>query len=237
MIKVFKIAEQPITKTGIDLNAALDSPPRIFDAEQNAATELRRYFERGELPFFIVHASKNRLAWKFEPVAADFKKWLPIFIDGLKERTKQLRFIAENGCIEMIKKAGEMLPELIPAITLPAALALRTRDVPTMRVTVKILTLMLKGHPRVAEEMLPYINRILRPLFLVILKDSPDDLSVAVNDMLSLIEDRGGDNSVACIKYSIPIFDGQVNGYDGSIPLVKIPPSAKEVKRLPPKYR
>ena len=221
MIKVYKVAQQPDAKFKKD-QQALDRLPGIFDVEENPATELRRFFERGELPVFIVHSSRNTLGWKLEPSDGDLKTWLPIFIEGLKERTHPHRFIAEIGCMQMIEKGSEILPEMIPSLTLPIAHALRTGDFPTMRVTLKILILMLKTNPKVAEELLPFLNRILRPLFQILLKNHPDDLSVQVNDFLNLIELHGGETAVDCIKYSIPIFDGKITGYTGSTNFVKI---------------
>ena len=49
-------------------------------------TELRRFYERGDLPIQVDHGGVvNRLAWKVEIQKLDFHHYLPIFFDGLRE--------------------------------------------------------------------------------------------------------------------------------------------------------
>merc|ERR1719331_864617 len=49
-------------------------------------SELRRFYERGDLPIQIDHGGvANRLAWKVEISKLDFHHYLPIFFDGLRE--------------------------------------------------------------------------------------------------------------------------------------------------------
>ena len=49
-------------------------------------TELRRFYERGDLPCQIDHRGvTNKLAWKVEIDKLDFHHYLPLFFDGLRE--------------------------------------------------------------------------------------------------------------------------------------------------------
>jgi hypothetical protein len=60
-------------------------------------TELRRFYERGDLPCIIdqrgVH---NKLAWKVEIEKLDFHHYLPIFFDGLREVEHPYQFLARE---------------------------------------------------------------------------------------------------------------------------------------------
>ena len=67
-------------------------------------TELRRFYERGDLPIQIDHGGvANRLAWKVEIAKLDFHHYLPIFFDGLREEEEPYAFVAEQGVLDMLE--------------------------------------------------------------------------------------------------------------------------------------
>lgn len=67
-------------------------------------TELRRFYERGDLPIQVDHGGvANRLAWKVEIQKLDFHHYLPIFFDGLREQELPYAFVAEQGVMDMLE--------------------------------------------------------------------------------------------------------------------------------------
>lgn len=68
---------------------AKESPPKAaaYKKRPNPPnTELRRFYERGDLPINIDHAGvKSKLQWKVEISKLDYHHYLPIFFDGLRE--------------------------------------------------------------------------------------------------------------------------------------------------------
>eukprot|EP01029_Cantina_marsupialis_P012926 TRINITY_DN2862_c0_g1_i1.p1 TRINITY_DN2862_c0_g1~~TRINITY_DN2862_c0_g1_i1.p1 ORF type:complete len:220 (-),score=50.28 TRINITY_DN2862_c0_g1_i1:83-691(-) len=84
-------------------------------------TELRRFYERGDLPCHIDHKGvKNRLHWKYEIERLDYFHYLPIFFDGLREVEEPYKFIAEQGVYDMLNAGGskKVLP-VIPQLIIP----------------------------------------------------------------------------------------------------------------------
>ena len=82
-----------------DKGAVTTAPPKAgaFKRRHNPPnTELRRFYERGDLPCVIdqrgVH---NKLAWKVEIEKLDFHHYLPLFFYGLREQEEPYRFIAK----------------------------------------------------------------------------------------------------------------------------------------------
>ena len=84
-------------------------------------TELRRFYERGDLPISIDHRGvKNKIQWKVEVTKLDYHHYLPIFFDGLRENEEPYRFLAEQGVYDMLEHGGstKILP-VIPQLIIP----------------------------------------------------------------------------------------------------------------------
>lgn len=65
-------------------------PPKAgaFKPRDNPPNSLfRKVYERGDLPVSVSTGTKNEISWKVERVdALDFHHYLPIFMDGVRER-------------------------------------------------------------------------------------------------------------------------------------------------------
>ena len=48
-------------------------------------TELRRSYERSDLPIIIQQGARNKLSWKIEPARLDYHHFLPLFMSGIRE--------------------------------------------------------------------------------------------------------------------------------------------------------
>ena len=75
--------------------------------------------KRSFLFFFLVFAILFR--WKVDINRLDFQYYLPIFIDGLREKRDPFAFLALQGSKEMIDAAGknDKLLQVIPQLILP----------------------------------------------------------------------------------------------------------------------
>lgn len=50
-------------------------------------TDFRMFYDRGDLPVAIEHtAAGNKILWKAEIPALDLHHYLPIFVEGLREK-------------------------------------------------------------------------------------------------------------------------------------------------------
>jgi len=83
-------------------------------------TELRRYYERSDLPLVILQGARNKLQWKVTVPMLDYHHYLPVFFSGLREVEEPYRFIAEEGIYDMLHDGGEakVLP-VIPQLIIP----------------------------------------------------------------------------------------------------------------------
>ena len=49
-------------------------------------SEFRRFYDRGDLPIQIEHGSPNKIHWKIEVNKLDYHHYLPIFMEGIREK-------------------------------------------------------------------------------------------------------------------------------------------------------
>jgi hypothetical protein len=192
-------------------------------------TELRRYYERGDLPCIIdqrgVH---NKLAWKVDIQKLDFHHYLPIFFDGLREQEEPYRFIAREGVFDMLDQGGPKILPVIPQLIIPIKTALNTRAPDVMTLTLKVVQKLvladthLPGGGLIGQALVPYYRQILPVLN--IFKNSnrnlgdqfdygqrrhdvPGDL---IEETLQLLEEHGGEDAFINIKYLIPTYESCV---------------------------
>jgi hypothetical protein len=66
-------------------------------------TRLRRFYEDGLLPLAMEHKCvKNMLQWK-EPIQQlNYHRYLPVLVDGLRELEDPYRFMAFQGCMDLL---------------------------------------------------------------------------------------------------------------------------------------
>ncbi len=69
-----------------------------FQPKRIESSEFKRYYDRGDLPLKIDHqGSVNRIIWKGNVEELDYHHYLPIFFDGLREKSDPYRFLAILG--------------------------------------------------------------------------------------------------------------------------------------------
>lgn len=187
-------------------------------------TELRRFYERGDLPISIDHRGvKNKIQWKVEVTKLDYHHYLPIFFDGLRENEEPYRFLAEQGVYDMLMHGGstKILP-VIPQLIIPLKTALNTRDPMVLVRVLKVIQTLVDSGELIGEALVPYYRQILPVLNIFKNKnvntgDAIDysqqkrtNLGELVNETLEKLELTGGEDAFINIKYMIPTYESVV---------------------------
>lgn len=194
-------------------------------------TELRRFYERGDLPIQIDHGGvQNRLAWKVEIQKLDFHHYLPIFFDGLREVELPYAFVAEHGVLDMLETGAHKVLPVIPQLIMPIKTALNTRDRNVISKVLKILQFLVNcdvsisggGSGLIGQALVPYYRQILPVLNIFIndntnLGDSIDysqrkrrNLGELIVQTLEQLELHGGEDAFINIKYLVPTYQSVV---------------------------
>ncbi|CAD7928214.1 unnamed protein product [Amoebophrya sp. A25] len=188
-----------------------------------AATEFRRFYDRGDLPIQIFHgAAGGKIAWKVEIEKLDYHHYLPIFFDGLREREDPYRFLAVQGVYDMLAKGGSKILPVVPQLIIPIKTALNTRCEEIVCTTIKVLIQLVLSADMVGEALVPYYRQIL-PIFNIFkghtknVGDQMDysqrkrlNLGELVNEALEVFETHGGEDAFINIKYMIPTYESCV---------------------------
>lgn len=187
-------------------------------------TELRRFYERGDLPISIDHCGvKNKIQWKVEVTKLDYHHYLPIFFDGLRENEEPYRFLAEQGVYDMLEHGGstKILP-VIPQLIIPLKTALNTRDPAVLVRVLKVIQTLVDSGELIGEALVPYYRQILPVLNIFKNKNvntgdaidysqqKRENLGELVNETLERLELTGGEDAFINIKYMIPTYESVV---------------------------
>jgi len=202
-----------------------------FSARPNPPnTELRRYYERGDLPIQIDHGGvANRLAWKVEINKLDFHHYLPIFFDGIREQELPYAFIAEQGVLDMLEAAPHKVLPVIPQLIIPLKIALNTREREVVTKVLKILQALVNcdiavsgGAGLIGQALVPYYRQIL-PVLNIFINNNENlgdaiaygqrkklNLGELIIQTLEQLEIHGGEDAFINIKYLVPTYQSVV---------------------------
>jgi len=194
-----------------------------FNKRSIAPSEFRRFYDRGDLPIKVEHeGSMTKIGWKITPEQLDYHHYLPIFLDGLREKIDPYRFLAVMGTYEMLERGGSKILPVIPQLIIPIKTALNTRDPDVIQVTLKVLQKLVISGEMIGEAMVPYYRQIL-PIFNLYktknanLGDKIDygqrkkiNLGDLVQETLEMFEQTGGEDAFINIKYMIPTYESCV---------------------------
>lgn len=226
-ISVAPAAIKPVSKRKTSKTM---SHPAFSSRPNPPNTELRRFYERGDLPIQVDHGGVvNRLAWKVEIQKLDFHHYLPIFFDGLREVEQPYAFVGEQGVLDMLEAAPHKVLPVIPQLIIPIKTALNTRDKEVMVKTLKILQALVNcdvavsgGAGLIAQALVPYYRQILPVLNIFInnnnnLGDGIDysqrkrmNLGELIQQTLEQLEIHGGEDAFINIKYLVPTYQSVV---------------------------
>lgn len=220
-------------KLSIVKQAELKSKNKVTKIEQVPAirpnppnSELRRFYERGDLPIQIDHGGvANRLAWKVEIQKLDYHHYLPIFFDGIREQELPYSFVAEQGILDMIEAGSSKVLPVIPQLIIPLKLALNTRVKEIIFKVLKVLQLLVNcdaksngGNGLIGQALVPYYRQLL-PIFNIFINDTASlgdridysqrkggNLGEVMMRTLEQLELNGGEDAFINIKYLIPVY-------------------------------
>jgi Parkin co-regulated protein len=190
-------------------------------------TDLRRAYERGDLPLSIFHGVARRIQWSKHVRELDYHAFLPIFFDGLREVDEPFSFVAEEGTYDMLLHGGEdkILP-VIPELIVPLRNALNTRDPVIVVRVLKVVQTLVDISPRIGEALVPYYRNFLGLLAMWYsatptlaggdgidyAQQKRKELGALVRETLERLERSGGEDAFINIKYLIPTYESAVVG-------------------------
>jgi hypothetical protein len=193
-------------------------------------SELRRFYERGDLPIQIDHGGvANRLAWKVEISKLDFHHYLPIFFDGIREVEMPYAFVAEQGILDMLEAGAHKVLPVIPQLIIPIKTALNTREKEVIVKVLKILQALVNADVAVAggagligQALVPYYRQIL-PVFNLFINNNENlgdgidysqrkrkNLGMLIIETLEQLEIHGGEDAFINIKYLVPTYQSVI---------------------------
>jgi len=227
---------QPKTAFEIAAEKSKSRKPKMVTAAAFCArpnppnTELRRFYERGDLPIQIDHGGvANRLAWKVEIQKLDFHHYLPIFFDGLREVEMPYSFVAEQGVLDMLEAGAHKVLPVIPQLIIPIKTALNTREKPVIIKVLKILQTLVNcdvavagGSGLIGQALVPYYRQIL-PVMNIFINNTSNigdgidygqrrnaNIGELIHATLEQLELHGGDDAFINIKYLVPTYQSAV---------------------------
>eukprot|EP00798_Chlamydomonas_sp_ICE-L_P007378 gene7378-502_t len=135
------------------------------------ASIFRALYDNSTLDFTMVESGvglKNRLlwgrpvkrgmmVWGDRPSEVELAKWLPIFLEGIREYEEPYRFIAIMGSHDLVVEAGDQLHEFAADLVPPFKKALDTRMPTVVAVAVEVMDMILKQDPKVAKTWIYYL--------------------------------------------------------------------------------
>lgn len=194
-----------------------------YKRRETPASEFRKFYERGDLPIAVEHkALGNKIQWKVDIEKLDYHHYLPIFFDGLREKTEPYKFLARQGVFDMLDAGGSKILPVIPQLIIPVKTALNSRDPETICTMLRVLQQLVLSGEMIGEALVPYYRQIL-PIFNIFkarnknIGDSIDygqqkklNVGDLIQETLELFEVHGGEDAFINIKYMIPTYESCV---------------------------
>jgi len=193
---------------------------RMFDIHEAPATSFRRHYERGDIPIVVKHSgAKPSLEWKVDSSKLDYAYHLPLFIEGLLEKTSPYDTLAEIGVHDMIRANKNKLLPVVSRCIQPLKLCLNTKDPKTICKALLVLQAMLRTDERIGELLVPYYRQLLPVFRLFCAKNrnlgdrieysqrKRENLGDLIHETLELLESTGGPDAFINIKYLIPTYE------------------------------
>jgi len=152
----------------------------------------------------------------------DYHHYLPIFFDGLRELDEPYRFLATQGCFDLLEKGGSKILPTIPQLIIPIKVALNSRHPDIIISVLKILQSLVVSGELIGEALVPYYRQIL-PIFNLYKNKNNNSgdmieygqrkrnvLGDLIEESLNLFEIHGGEDAFINIKYMIPQYESCV---------------------------
>jgi hypothetical protein len=194
-----------------------------FNKREIPPTEFRRFYERGDLIVTVQHRGNGRrLHWKVDAEKLDYHHYLPIFFDGLRELEEPYKFIAEQGCYDLLAKGGSKILPTIPQLIIPLKTALNTRHPDIVCTVLRVLQKLVVSGDLIGEALVPYYRQLLPVLNMFKVRNlnigdgieysqrKQNNLGDLIHETLQLLEKHGGEDAFINIKYMVPTYESCV---------------------------
>ena len=204
-----------------DFSGGQSGPPKTHArrTRKSQPTQFQRFYVRGDIPVTIQHRAKRKLAWKVDISKLDYHHYLPLFFEGLREVEEPYKFIAFQGCTELLHRGGNKVLPVVPQLIIPLKEALNTRNPKVLCKVCQILTLLCSSSDLVGEALVPYYRQLL-PVFNLFISErknlgdqidygqrKKENLGDLISETLEMLERYGGEDAFINIKYMIPTFE------------------------------
>lgn len=168
------------------------------------------------------HRARLGLEFKAPIESLDVSYYLPIFIDGLRERKQPFRFVAQEGTMQLIHFGDRsQIIACLPELVYPIKFALESCDKPTIILALRVLQSLSSSGKDVAECLVPFYRQLLPALNRYKnhkrnLGDQMDfsqnkhdgrTLGETIEETLTLLEQTGGEDAFINIKYIVPTYE------------------------------
>lgn len=171
-------------------------------------SSFRLHYDRGDLPIIIEHQNGYKILWKEEDFEHfDYQLYLPIFVDGIREKTDPYRFLAIQGTFDLLNKIKDKILKVISQLIVPLKKALNTRDPEIIIITLKVIQRIATCSELAGIRLVPYFRQLLPILNVFITKnqnlgDKIDysqrkkmNIGDLIQETLEILEMNGGDVS------------------------------------------
>lgn len=197
-------------------------PVQPFEKRRNPPnSELRRYYERGDLPCVIIQGAVTTLKFKGVEISAlDYHHYLPLFVSGLREEEEPYRFLAEEGSLRLISEPGceGKVLATVPQLIIPLKDALGTHVEKVIIRTMRVLTELAGLSPSIGAALVPFYRQLLPPLNPYMGKDVNlgDGIDYGqrfghfgekITACLETLEVNGGPDALVNLKYCLPLYE------------------------------
>jgi len=208
-----KVNPYSVSSKGVAARASSEEKP----------TEFRRFYDRGDLPLQVAFdGAQRKVQWKVQFDFLDYHHYLPIFFDGIRERTEPYKFLARQGTYDLLAKGGKKILSVVPQLIIPIKTALNTKDPEIVCEMLKVLQKLVVSGEMIGEALVPYYRQIL-PVFNqlksrnVNIGDRIDysqqkraNVGDLIEETLEAFEVHGGPDAFINIKYMIPTYESKV---------------------------
>lgn len=111
-----------------------------LDPRKITVSDFRLHYDRGDLPILIEHLNGTSIKWDIKDFDKfDYQLFLPIFVDGIREKFDPYRFLSIQGTFFLLERVGDSIVKVIPQLILPLKCALNTRDTEIISITLKVI--------------------------------------------------------------------------------------------------
>jgi hypothetical protein len=163
------------------------------------------YYDRGDLPVQILHTEGVPLIkWLVNPRDLDYTFYLPLFVDGLREKKDPYRLLSMLACYDLLQNGGGKIVEALPKTVTSIKTGLNTRDGDIVVQLIKLIKQLTEANRFTGPALVPYYRQLL-PIFNQCYKKNDNtldkfvysqrkdlNLGQVISDTLEALEKTGG---------------------------------------------